>query len=347
MQRTIDVHISDLLYHQECVVIPTFGAFLAQHFSAEVNPSTHMMRPAGKRVSFNARVNQNDGLLANHISQSESISYNEALESISISVRGWKRMLRSGKKVTLPLVGKLYLDAEGRVQFNPSLEINYDVHAFGLGIFRAPSAPRELAIEQSINQVIEKHKTDNGGKINYRPIIRWAAAIGAFVALGVYASSAFGDFEKSDFSSLFSFSNTKAQTEQVETVQPYTLETIEIVGSLFEVDDISEEPELKAKADERAANEENTVMNTLDEVYKKNDKQQSAYHIIVGSFKEQANAEQYVNSLTSVTNEAYIAKGNSSFYRVAVGGFKTRAQADKMLAQVKAQINSAAWVYRN
>ncbi len=346
MQRTIDVHISDLLYHQECVVIPTFGAFLTQHFSAEVNPSTHMMRPAGKRVSFNARVNQNDGLLANHISQSEKISYNEALESISISVRGWKRMLRSGKKVTLPLVGKLYLDAEGRVQFNPSLEINYDVHAFGLGIFRAPSAPRELAIEQSINQVIEKHRTDNGGKINYRPIVRWAAAIGAFVALGIYASSAFGDFEKSDFSSLFSISGNKASTEKIAPVEPYQLDPVEITGPLFEVETNTEAPE-EIETESATEITENQVMNTLDEVSKKNGEQQSAYHIIVGSFKEEANAEQYINSLAAVTNEAYIAKGTSSYYRVAVGGFKTRAQADKMLAQVKAQINSAAWVYRN
>jgi nucleoid DNA-binding protein len=336
MQRTIDVHISDLLYHQECVVVPSFGAFLTRHFSAELNPSTHMMRPAGKRVSFNSRIDQNDGLLANYISREEGITYNEAIESITISVRGWKRMLRSGKKINLPLVGKLYLNNEGQIQFSPSLEINYDVNAFGLGIFRAPSIPREIAIEQSINKVIEQQKEKIGRPVQYKPILRWAAVAGTLVALGIYASTAFGDLTPNGFASLlpnWSESKTEHAIQPAKVVEAYELDEIEVEGALhFEVETNEEVAVTPKKTD--SFKENATVVDM-------------PYHIIIGSFKEYANAKRYMQTVSANGIEPYIAKGKSNFYRVSAGGFNTRNQADKAMANIKAQINSAAWVYRN
>ena len=72
------------------MVVPGFGAFLTRSYAAEINPATHMLRPPSKRVVFNARIQDNDGLLAQHIARLEGKSYRSATDGIEIAARGWK-----------------------------------------------------------------------------------------------------------------------------------------------------------------------------------------------------------------------------------------------------------------
>ena len=85
MNRTIDKHISQLLFDHECVTVSGFGSFIIREYPAEINIATHMFRPSTKRVSFNPSIKENDGLLAKQISSVENIAYRQANESISIS----------------------------------------------------------------------------------------------------------------------------------------------------------------------------------------------------------------------------------------------------------------------
>ena len=158
-----------------------------------------MMRPPSKRVAFNARVNENDGLLAKHIAAVDGVSYEKAIESIEISVRSWKKVLRAGKKVNLIGIGRLYMDSTGKLQFNPAHDINYDLHSYGLNIFRANAMEREAEIKKSVNKAIEKHqgkKITNKGtsaaknakepsKTNW---LKWVATLGPVAALLIVGS---------------------------------------------------------------------------------------------------------------------------------------------------------------
>lgn len=200
MQSTIDQHLGNLLYYNECVVVPNFGAFLTRYFPAEINSATHMMRPPSKRVAFNARVNENDGLLAKHIASEDGVSYEKAIESIAISVRSWKKVLRAGKKVNLIGIGRLYMDSTGKLQFNPAHDINYDLHSYGLNIFRANAMEREAEIKKSVSKAIEKHQGKKGqGKIGSKETfakndasrtnwLKWVATLGPVAALLIVGS---------------------------------------------------------------------------------------------------------------------------------------------------------------
>lgn len=198
VKHTIDHYISNLLYYNECVVVPGFGAFITRYYPAEINSATHMFRPPSKRVTFNARIHENDGLLAKHIAQTDEVSYEKALESIDISTRSWKKLLRAGKKVNLNGIGRLYMSDKGKLQFNPAHDINYDINSYGLNIFRANAMDRDLEIKRSVNKAIEKHQVKKGKKlepqkpetvvrdINYR---RWVGILGpvaAMLVVGVY-----------------------------------------------------------------------------------------------------------------------------------------------------------------
>ena len=68
-------HISDLLFRYQCVIVPGFGAFLTKETSAIIDVENNVFNAPTKLISFNANLKNNDGLLANRISDSEKISF--------------------------------------------------------------------------------------------------------------------------------------------------------------------------------------------------------------------------------------------------------------------------------
>ena len=75
-------YIKDLLYRYECVIIPGFGAFLANYTSATIDADSSTFYPPGKTISFNRQLQTNDGLLANYVASVEGTSYELALQKI-------------------------------------------------------------------------------------------------------------------------------------------------------------------------------------------------------------------------------------------------------------------------
>ncbi|MDZ7845472.1 MAG: hypothetical protein U5L96_01075 [Owenweeksia sp.] len=135
MKRELHEHISRLLFDHECVTVPGFGSFLSRYHAAEVNPATHMMRPPSRRVYFNKRIQENDGLLAKSISLVEKISYPQALKLIAEQADKWQSELQLNKKLSLGSIGRMFIDESGSLRFNPSLGTNYPEVILWIGHF--------------------------------------------------------------------------------------------------------------------------------------------------------------------------------------------------------------------
>ena len=101
----IEKHISALLYRYQCVTIPNFGAFITETVSARYNETTNTFVPPKKTILFNSLLQQNDGLLANHIALEENISFKEALTLIQEQCILWKDALNINKIVYLKNIG--------------------------------------------------------------------------------------------------------------------------------------------------------------------------------------------------------------------------------------------------
>ncbi|MBL7972118.1 MAG: SPOR domain-containing protein, partial [Prolixibacteraceae bacterium] len=69
----INHYIKELLLLNDCVIIPEFGGFVANYKPA-TNENNRFFPPT-KEIAFNNKLISNDGLLINHISQTEGISY--------------------------------------------------------------------------------------------------------------------------------------------------------------------------------------------------------------------------------------------------------------------------------
>lgn len=365
MNCTIDKHISQLLFDHECVTVSGFGSFIIRDYPAEINIATHMFRPATKRVSFNPSIKENDGLLAKQISSVDDIAYRQANESISISVRSWQKMLKAGKKVNLPGIGRLYMDESNRLQFNPAIEINYDRYSYGLNIFRAPSLQREIKIDNAIHQAIEigiPSKSNEEKKRRGMPLFFKAAAITALLGISLTSVLYFTNADKpfQSFSGInpFSFFGDSDNNEGEKSKSTFNVPTKKENSELdpeLEVEN-SKKPatilDSKESLDKKIVEPITPVVKAETKISPKTIVTKSkvtlnSFHIIVGSFKEASNAKNYVVTLKNQGYDAYLAEGNSKFLRVAIGNFSNSAEAQQDLLNIKKDLNPSAWVYHN
>ena len=178
---TIFKEIYDLLYNNDCVIVPEFGAFVLKSHSAYIKDDTFY--PPRKVISFNAMLDENDGLLVKHLSTSRNISYKKALKIINDETQSLKNELSADKKSKIDPLGYIELSPEGNLVFYPKESINYESNSFGLTSFS----------KQPILKSVEKDvplKTAS----TITPVLRYAAV---FIAL--IGFSYFGYFNYSNY----------------------------------------------------------------------------------------------------------------------------------------------------
>ncbi len=336
MRYELHEHISRLLFDHDCVVVPGFGAFLIRYHSAEINEATHMMRPPSKRVYFNKSIIENDGLLAKSISLTEGVSYKEALQYIDKESTRYQDDLKLGKKLNLHGVGRLVLNDDSNVQFTPSLEINYLFDSFGLSIFRSSALQREEVLRQSINKVIEKHIHEKPVKQRKRNLL-WAAVLGPVAiaaAIGYSVLSGSGVQNNQNWAGFNFMQLSQSASETVIEKEPVTSETINITEE--NITAIAEDIVAPANnIEEPTTAEEVTTIHLGD------------FHIVVGSFKDDINANKLITKLKSKGYDAYTADGDSRYKRVAIGNYGSEAEAEEALKEIKKNVHPQSWIYNN
>ena len=82
-------HVGELLYFNDCVTIPGFGSFLLEKKDASYNESDNLYSPPTKSLSFNQKLQSNDGVLALHLSKVLGLSYEKSVIEIHKLVINW------------------------------------------------------------------------------------------------------------------------------------------------------------------------------------------------------------------------------------------------------------------
>lgn len=139
----IGLYISELLFANDCVIIPGLGGFVANTRSAFLNPAQHTFTPPSRRLAFNASLRTNDGLLVNYVSRREGIPYGDAFAAVKVWVEDTIGRLQTGEQVWVHQIGSLSFDNEQRIQFEPDLTTNYLTDAFGLVSIHSPAIRRD------------------------------------------------------------------------------------------------------------------------------------------------------------------------------------------------------------
>ncbi len=230
----IEKHISALLYRYQCVTVPGFGAFITETVSARFNETSQTFVPPKKTILFNSLLQQNDGLLANHIALEENISFNQAVALIYEQVNSWKCTLHEQQVIYLKNIGELTLNSEDKIQFEPVGSTNYLTSSFGLSAVVATAITNE---QTKPTKVVSISKS--------KPRLQWVRYTAAAAALiGLYSSvSTYQEYELYQEKKLAVEKEVQNKIEQKLQQATFVIETPEIITQ--KVAEVTKEVEKK------------------------------------------------------------------------------------------------------
>ena len=312
----LEQHISQLLYRYPCVMVPGFGAFLTEFISAQLHVNSHTFSPPKKVVSFNVNINNNDGLLANHIALEENITYETAVKFINVQVSEWKSLLNNHEVLYLNPIGHIRLNTEGGLVFKPFETTNYNLNSFGLSEVVCQEVIRfmtddEKAVNSEISASDEMHYDETPMVLSHnkpRIWIRYAAA--AVVTLGVMGAASYYWLEnKIAQETLIVEQRVQAQVNQKIQAATFFIETPLPAINL-------------------------NIAETI-----------KPYHIVSGAYREQQNAEKALQQLISEGFDASIGKINTyGLYPVFYGSYAKSSDALESMRLIKKNYNTEAWM---
>lgn len=151
--------IGELLLKHNCVVIPSFGGFVAKTASAIVDFDNGKMTPPKKVLTFNSQLINNDGLLATFYAEKNKVSYDVALQSLNQFVSESKGALNNGSRFHFENVGYLYYNEAGAIAFEQDRFFNLLLGAYGMGDIHFIPEQKEAAIPDEKVVVSPKEKS--------------------------------------------------------------------------------------------------------------------------------------------------------------------------------------------
>lgn len=319
----IEKHLSGLLAEQDCVIVPGFGGFITNYIPAGINPVTHVFTPPSRQVAFNARLRNNDGILANHLVRSLDITYAEAVAFIEKLSVEWVNILNKGDKVIIQGIGLIFSDKENNLQFIPEGNINLLDDAFGLTSFSSLPIQKLGTLQKSSEKRIRTNAVSSARKLPSS--LKWAVVLLPLAALSFW--SAFNTNKVTNlYHNVASVIPSPAESSSTKTAAPFA---VNIPAAENNAEVIV--PETVVEADVIATPEAVKVENN--------------YFIIAGAFGVKENADNLVESLKAKGYDASIAGQNrNGLFRVSIEGFSEMEIALQKTEEMRKGDFPGAWL---
>ena len=181
MNRLIP-HIEYLLSCHDCVIIPSFGGFIANYEPSYIDGS--VINPPSRKISFNKDLSHNDGLLVNSVSRKLSMSYSAALSVVNEAIDDMRFHLNADREVSVGTIGKLSLGKEKTINFTESSTSHRaDFYSVLRPIKLAPLVSESKSSDISENHEVETATSSQKMSV-MRNVIRAAASIVLLVFIG-------------------------------------------------------------------------------------------------------------------------------------------------------------------
>ncbi len=323
--------IKDLLYSNDCVVLPGLGGFIAKYKSASLNSNLHTIYPPQKNIGFNPQIKENDGLLVSALCALNNCSYAEGKIELDSWVKEQSNTLLRGEKISWKGIGILFQDRLGKIQFIPDSKSNFSLDAFGLEKIILVPVEREVEEPMAPEISVLEKRAEQGSKWIWK-----AAAVLALPILGVGIFALSHKIESTDWQyASFKLFGTKSRiaefTPAIDRVIPtYTLpeesqsvETTEVI-----------QPEVIQP--EKVSAVEITQPATL-----------AKYEIIVGAFAVSENANRMVAELKKKGFNASLSGKKGNLQMVAAASDSNYASILQALDKIKLEVNASAWLKEN
>lgn len=329
----ISLYISELLYANDCVIIPGFGGFVGHYSPARIHPINHTFYPPSKNILFNSKLIRDDGLLIDTIAAEQQLSYGEAKKLVEEFIGEMLSKLRKGEVARLKNIGSLHQDRQGKLLFTPDESVNYLEDAFGLSTFQSPPILRKSAEKRSEALFIDRKPVVAGEKNKRKRVWIYAAALPVVLFIGWFVF--FGRINLNTNQHAAGLNPFDTQTGNTGAIQPEK-KPVKVVNPPIESLNFNiEKPEEKT---EDAQPEESVVEQPV--AVKK-------YFIIGGSFSVETNADKLVGVLREKGYDAFRAGiSPSGLHMVSYMSTIDKQEALTNLAMIRKDDNPSAWLIR-
>jgi cell division septation protein DedD len=323
--------IKDLLYSNDCVVLPGLGGFIAKYKGASLNSSLHTIYPPQKTIGFNPQIKENDGLLVSALCALNNCSYADGKIELESWVKEQSNTLLRGEKISWKGIGILFQDRLGKIQFIPDSKGNFSLESFGLE--KIILVPIERQIQEPVTSevsIIEK-RAEQGSKWIWK-----AAAVLALPILGVGIFALSHKIESTDWQyASFKLFGTKSRIAEFSPAINRVIPTYNLPeeSESVETTEVIQPAVIKP---EKVSAVEFTEPATLPK-----------YEIIVGAFAVSANANRMVIELKKKGFNASLSGKKGNLQMVAAASDSDYTTILQALDKIKAEVNTSAWLKEN
>lgn len=298
--------INSLLYTNDCVTVPGFGSFIVNKFSSVYDEKNAKFYPPSRRVSFNSKIKNNDGLLANFISNEDGIDFSVAVKNIHNEVINWKKKLNK-EPLVLNNIGELSYNSDENIVFSPDLDSNHFLGSFGLPSIYYKKQPDLVS---TYNESTLKKYNDLKGNSSISRVpdfVKYAAALVIIISTTFFLSKEYEEY------------NIQNQLILEQENRQKTIQRVE--SAVFDFGSIPA-IELEIKV------------------------QPNKFHIIAGAFGVKSNADKLYNNLLSKGyNPTKLPLNDKGLIPISFDNFSNRKEAVIALRQLQMSENKDAWIF--
>ena len=344
------------MHIHDCVVVPNFGGFLLHGEYANIDAISELIHPSNRKVSFNQKLNLNDGLLATFMAEELKISYADAIKLIEIELQVFTQQLNELKRLEIAQLGTFILNDTQIIQFIPNSRSNFLMSAFGLQpiqLHSTKSISSSLPIEKS---GIQEHKAQANlitpakvqQKVKRKRSGVWYTLLATFmiVVLLFNAYILLDAYPVAPLNNALSKMNLSLKIDEIfsdKKVEPKQ-QTVDVKKQEIKVEAVKVMPDMKLDSVQNVAAQETTeeAIPTIEPTINRGD---SIYYIVVGAFRHNKKATALSEQLKSngYSSSDVVKPKNYHFKLVTVGAFANMYEVSTNLTKVQQEIPDA-WV---
>ena len=315
MKNSIEYYISQLLYKNDCVIVMNFGGFVCSSISANLNKKTGILTPPNKSILFNPQLKDNDGLLINHIAQSEGISQEDSKINLLKFVEQSLKNLNKFKSCRFEEIGLFTLNSDKNIIFTQDLKTNYNLNSFGFQDIINNKITRDNSeiIEESLKLIKKKNN------FTTKRLLKAAAIIIPLIGIS-FLSITQEDRINNIYTQIANVNPISFKKDNVTVLKDQGNKEIKIKQEI--------QPEI--------------INNEVSQVFKEVIIPSQKFYIIAGAFSIEKNANKLKNRLNSWDYNSSIIK-NDKMMRVSYDSFDSKEQALISLSKIRKE-NPQAWI---
>ena len=254
------------------------------------------------------------------MAQAEQLSYEDMQKTVQNTVSEWKNLLQNKERLVLDGIGTFWTNPEGKIQFQPSAEINYLVTSFGLFPFATSGITREalketvLDLEEKVPFAFTPEKRKNR---SLRPYLQYAAVLLLAFATGL---TGFHTYQKLVNDQQLAQQEAQEQiSQQIQEATFFGNNPVELPTFTLEV---------TQKADK------------VPDIHRK-----GMHHIIAGAFRFKTNADKKIAQLKrSGFPASYLGTNPFGLHMVTYSSHNDPQEALTALKKVRRNHSRDAWL---